>query len=652
MKTPFSASLRYVLPRSILLALASFTLWLPVGSRAQTAPPAAPSGMGTPEKPTPEKPTPEQPTPEKPTPPLPARPDPANPLVLFNPQDKSGNANRRFDPDGNLIASEKKLKGEEPRDYRRDWDDSRLAPRSKPLPLFGYDFFRPAREIIRARRAYLMRLYESEGAEPIVGSPQTPDRPEKEREGNLPGRNAEDKSAMPPMGRQGEESAPSSLKARNRGKRAADTNAPLKQNQRYGDERDLSDDNAGTDEDATGEDTQEEMPGPFDASGDTMSDVAPYAEALAGRRRLPNRAAQLYQVPDDTANTRASDRSGRRGQNALSQPGDNLPDQDAADLQNIPRRRTGRNRMAPYRMRGYANPQEDQGYLTDQENYSGQEERADYLSRNGLQPDFYPSPVDAYQNVADPLSQLFRNPIASVPPNYQLAPGDVLTIRISSPTQEPQTYTRTVDSRGTISLGSLQAVVVRGLTAEGAEKLLRTQLRRLVKNAEVSVTLSQLRTIQVTVSGAAFLPGTYTVPANTSAYNVLNAAGGPTFDGTLRNIEVRRAGKVVGKLDVYRFLALGEETNEIPLQTGDMIVIPPRQSQVSVSGEVLHPAVFELTPSETLQDALRYAGGVKPSAVDQRIHIKTLVPGTARVVTDVDIKDSATARKTALYDGD
>lgn len=262
-----------------------------------------------------------------------------------------------------------------------------------------------------------------------------------------------------------------------------------------------------------------------------------------------------------------------------------------------------------------------------------------------------PEPVNAYEEVADPLSQLYRNVTATVPPNYKLAPGDTLTIRYWSKKQEIQTLTRAIDSQGSISLGEFEPVILRGTTLEQAEKAIRAHLRRYYNGVEVSVTLGKLRTVSVMVSGRVFQQGNYVVPAVATAYNLLYAAGGPLSDGSLRNIELRREGRLIGTMDIYRYLMIGGQANDFSLQSGDHIYVPPRMTTVTVMGEVGNPARFELLREETLKDALRYAGDVKPSAVDQRVQINTLVPGTARVLKDIDLKVT-TAGNTRLYDGD
>ena len=259
--------------------------------------------------------------------------------------------------------------------------------------------------------------------------------------------------------------------------------------------------------------------------------------------------------------------------------------------------------------------------------------------------------------IADPISTLYKNVLASLPPNYQLQPGDALTIRYSALTLAPREFTTTVDLQGGINVEGVGRISVAGRTASQAEDTLRQRLERLYRNVDVSINLRQLRTIQVTVSGAAFAPGTYTVPATATAFNVLNAAGGPTADGSLRDIRVLRNGRLVGTLDIYPLIGAssaspGAKNGDISLQAGDNIYIPGRLSRIAIRGEVRQPAIYELTPSETLRDALRYAGGVKPSGVDQNVHIDTINNGTDRVIRDVNLRDRAKVASVDVYDGD
>lgn len=282
------------------------------------------------------------------------------------------------------------------------------------------------------------------------------------------------------------------------------------------------------------------------------------------------------------------------------------------------------------------------------------------------------NPVDdAFTTPIGPLSLLSRNINASIPANYQLSAGDIITIRITSPTLDTQIITKTVQSLGTIDLAPVGQIVVRGQTIESAEKNLEIRLKPFYKNAQVSITASRLRTIQVLITGESYLPGSYSVPAVTTAFNLLNISGGPNENGSLRSIEVRRQGKKIATIDIYKLLTGGigdrnrgdsggkpatnhpsqDTLSDVQLQSGDIINIPSRRSRVAIRGDVVRPAYFELTDSETLRDAIAFAGGVRASGLKRSIRIITEDPGKARILKDVDLSH-ATAAELTLYDGD
>jgi len=260
-------------------------------------------------------------------------------------------------------------------------------------------------------------------------------------------------------------------------------------------------------------------------------------------------------------------------------------------------------------------------------------------------------PANAFSQIADPVTLMYQNIAASVPSDYQLSPGDTLVLRYWSPTLVAREANLTVDSFGTVNVPEVGRVVVRGQTASQAERALAERMKRLYRNAEVSLTMSELRTIPITISGESFSPGPYSVPAVATAMGLLIGTGGPTEEGTLRGIQVVRRGQVVGTLDLYRFLITGDRTTDVPLQSGDVIYIPPRMQRVAVRGEVRRPAVYELKPGESLKEAVVYAGGIKASGVDQRVQVSTLQPGAARMLKDVDLRTAQTSSQ-ELFDGD
>lgn len=257
----------------------------------------------------------------------------------------------------------------------------------------------------------------------------------------------------------------------------------------------------------------------------------------------------------------------------------------------------------------------------------------------------------AYNSIITPLDQFERNFIASPPANYQLGGGDELIIHISTPKLPPRNLTRRVDDTGYVDLDDMGRYIVRGKSLDQVQKDLQQRVGRFYRGADVSVSLNYLRTISVTLQGEVVLPGAYVVPAISTAFNVLYFAGGPTEDGSLREIKVIRQGKEVGNLDFYKFMA-GKLQSDIPLQGGDVIFVAPAGARVAILGEVRHPARYEMRDDETLKDLISYSGGVKASGADQIVQLNTVEPGQNRVLKNINLREKELVGNVHLFDGD
>lgn len=246
-----------------------------------------------------------------------------------------------------------------------------------------------------------------------------------------------------------------------------------------------------------------------------------------------------------------------------------------------------------------------------------------------------------------------QNVFVPSPERYQLGAGDVLNLRIWSPTLDAKEYRIKVDPQGGINLPtSGRRVVVRGQTLAGAQSLILKELQRDLRSPSLTLTLDDLRTIGITVLGEAFMPGSYQVPAVATLFNALYIFGGPTDNGSLRKIELRRTDGTKLTFDLYRYLIYGETKDDVPLQPGDVIFIPPVEGRVTVQGEVGRPAIFEVKPGEHMKDLLQFAGDVRPTGVAQRISHSTVNPGIGRILKDVDVTAAGPAGNPVVYAGD
>src|SRR5690606_17605921 len=138
---------------------------------------------------------------------------------------------------------------------------------------------------------------------------------------------------------------------------------------------------------------------------------------------------------------------------------------------------------------------------------------------------------------------------------------------------------------------------------------------------KVSVTLGNIRSIHITVTGEVMMPGTYTLPSVASVFNALYYSGGPSHNGSFRDIRLIRNGEEIALLDIYDVLINGHFSENMRLDDQDVLMIPPYQKRVEVSGEVKRPAIFELKDGETFEDLLNYAGGFTENAYRSRIKV-------------------------------
>ncbi len=261
-------------------------------------------------------------------------------------------------------------------------------------------------------------------------------------------------------------------------------------------------------------------------------------------------------------------------------------------------------------------------------------------------------PADAMKNFVGPDAMLWMNVLMPAPERYQLGPGDLLTLRYWSETLEPREVTLRVDPQGALNLPMGGRIIARGQTLAQLEETVRKSLSRVIRDVQVTLTLRELRTMTIIVAGEAYAPGSYQMPAVATLFNALYACGGPSDNGSLRRIQLKRADGSVRTFDFYRFLLQGDGSQDVPLQPGDVIFIPPVEVSISVSGEVHRPAIYELLPEERLRDVIAFAGGVKPSGVAQRVSVVSVRPGEVRQLIDANLLDTGDANNPPLYDGD
>lgn len=207
-----------------------------------------------------------------------------------------------------------------------------------------------------------------------------------------------------------------------------------------------------------------------------------------------------------------------------------------------------------------------------------------------------------------------------VPPDYLVRANDELLLTIWGSVDADLRLQ--VDRSGRISIPRVGSVMVSGVRYADLPDVISRRVAQVFRNFQLSVSLGQLRGLRVYVTGFVKNPGAVNVTALSTTTQALVRAGGPSAAGSYRNIQLRRGGVTVARLDLYDLLLNGQRSADRILQPDDVIHVGAVGPQVAVIGSVNRPAIYELKSGETLRDVLDMAGGFSPVADASRLALE------------------------------
>jgi len=256
------------------------------------------------------------------------------------------------------------------------------------------------------------------------------------------------------------------------------------------------------------------------------------------------------------------------------------------------------------------------------------------------------------------------DPVAAGPvdASYRLGVGDQLQLVITGDME--MAVALNVRRDGTVLVPQIGQVAVAGLTLEAARTSIKQRAVRVFNvidegRARVDLMVSRVRNNQVFVVGEVERPGSYQVNALGTVFRALAVAGGPSARGTFRNIELRRGGTVVSRVDIYDYLLRGDASNDVRTEQGDIIFVGLSKRLIVLQGAVRRPGIYELRDDEKFSRLLEFGGGLLPTAATDRVQIDRVLPpeerspGKDRALIDIPIKGQpATLDTLKLYDND
>lgn len=255
--------------------------------------------------------------------------------------------------------------------------------------------------------------------------------------------------------------------------------------------------------------------------------------------------------------------------------------------------------------------------------------------------------------------------VGTIDPGYLISPNDEIKLSIWGDVEFQ--YPLKVDAQGNIFIPTAGQVFVLGVPYSELKNKLTAYLSQFYEGLAstpptvfLDIQLSSLSPLRIFALGEVPKPGGYNISSFATVFNTLYSIGGPLVSGSLREIRVVRNNKVISKIDLYDYLLKGQLIGDTRLQNNDIVFIPPRQKTLSITGEVMRSAVYELKTGEGLKDLIYFAGGLKITAYTGRVQIKRIKPfdqrqqfSLEREVIDVDYsKIMSGGSDFELFDGD
>ncbi len=278
-------------------------------------------------------------------------------------------------------------------------------------------------------------------------------------------------------------------------------------------------------------------------------------------------------------------------------------------------------------------------------------ERDTLKKGNSVQPAYDPTATFG-SNIFSNSAVTNLSELSSPPPDYPIGVGDHIIVALWGAAEFQQNYVVARD--GSIFPEGLGKISVQGLTFDEARSVIISRFRKVVPGGtRISVSMGQPRTINVNVVGEVNNPGPATVSAFANGFNVIALAGGVTPFGNLRDIKIKRNGKIIDSLDVYKYLLTGDFGKRTYLLNNDFVIVGFVEKKVLATGQFKRPMYYQLKKEEGIKDLVRFAGGFNSDALISAVSV-IRVENEKQILRNLDVTKIMGGEQSDynLHDGD
>ena len=213
---------------------------------------------------------------------------------------------------------------------------------------------------------------------------------------------------------------------------------------------------------------------------------------------------------------------------------------------------------------------------------------------------------------------------------YMLDVGDVIEIQLVGPNAYLEELI--VNSDGSVSVPDIGKVVIAGLSLNDASLLIKSKVDKALIGNEAFISLTEIRDVNILVTGNALNPGIYTLTGNSNILHALSAAGGVSEFGSLREINLIRDNNIIETLDVYDLLIEGKYNLKKRLRSGDVVFVEAKKNIITIDGAVHRPAMYEAFDDQKLISIINYANGITRNADQENISLERLFEGSLKTI--------------------
>ena len=213
---------------------------------------------------------------------------------------------------------------------------------------------------------------------------------------------------------------------------------------------------------------------------------------------------------------------------------------------------------------------------------------------------------------------------------YMLDVGDVLEVQFIGPNEYVEELI--INPDGSISLPDIGKLVIAGLSLNDASQFIKSKVNSVFIGTEAFISLTEVRDVNILVTGNAENPGIYTLTGNSNILHALSAAGGISEFGSLREINLVRDNFIVETLDIYDLLIEGKYNIQKRLRSGDVVFVEARKNIITIDGAVNRPSKYEALDDQKLISIIEYANGISRTADLENISLERMVDGSLKTI--------------------